>query len=60
MFFLFRKACLLYKTSKIVFSRSIFTIYDMGVQGVTRGYRGLQVVTRGYKGLKGVTRGDSG
>ena len=60
MFFLFRKACLLYKTSKIVFSRSIFTIYDMGIQGVTRGYRGLQGVTEGYKGLEGVTRGYSG
>ena len=55
MFFLFRKACLLYKTSKIVFSRFIFTIYDMGIQGVTGGYRGLQGVTRGYKGLQGVT-----
>ena len=27
----------------------------MGIQGVTRGYRGLQVVKRGYKGLQGVT-----
>ena len=60
MFLLFRKACLLYKTSKIVFSRFIFTIYDMGIQGVKRGYRVLQGVTRGYKGLQGVkevTRG---
>ena len=56
-------ACLLYKTSKIVFPRFIFTIYDMGIQGVTRGYRGLQGVTRGYKGLQGVqgvTRGYRG
>ena len=60
MFFLFRKACLLYKTSKIVFSRFIFTIYDMGIQGVTRGYRGLQGVTKGYKGLQGVTGADKG
>ena len=60
MFFLFRKASLLYKTSKIVFSRSIFTIYDMGIHGVTRGYRGLQGVTRGYNGLKGVTLGYRG
>ena len=60
MFFLFRKACLLYKKSKIVFSRSIFTIYDMGIHGVTRGYRGLQGVTGGYKGLQGVTRGYKG
>ena len=57
MFLLFRKACLLYKTWKIVFSRFIFTIYDKGIQGVTRGYRGLQGVTRGYKGLQGVTKG---
>ena len=51
---MFRKACLLYKTSKIVFSRFIFTIYEIGIQGVTRGYRGLQGVTRGDKGLQGV------
>ena len=50
-------ACLQYKTSKIVFSRFIFTIYDMEIQGVTRGYRGLQGITRGYKGLQGVTGG---
>ena len=56
MFLLFRKACLLYRTSKVVFSRFIFTIYDMGVQGVTEGYKGLQGVTRSYKGLHGVTR----
>ena len=60
MFSLFRKACLLYKTSKIVYWRLIFTIYDMGIEGVTRGYRGLQEVTGGYKGLQGVTRGDRG
>ena len=63
MFLLFRKACLLSKTSKIVFSRFIFTIYDMGIQGDTRGYRGykgLQGVTSGYQGLQGVTRGDRG
>ena len=58
MFLLFREACLLCTTSKIVFSRFIF--YDIGIQGVNRGYRVLQGVTRGYKGLqgvKGVTRG---
>ena len=63
MFLLFRKACLVYKTSKIVFSQFIFTIYDMAIQGVTRAYRGLQVVTRGYRGLKelqGVTGEDKG
>ena len=32
----------------------------MGIQGVTRGYRGLQRVPRGYKGLQGVTGGDKG
>ena len=57
MFLLFRKACLLYKTSKIVFSRFIFTIYDMGIEGVTMGYTGLQGVTRSYRGLQGVTKG---
>ena len=60
MFLLLRKACLLYKTSKIAFSGFIFTIYDIGIQGVTRGYKGLQGVTKGYKGLQGVTRGYNG
>ena len=60
MFLLFRKACLLHKTSKIVSSRFIFTIYDIGIQGVTRGCRGLQGVTGGYKGLQGMTGGDKG
>ena len=55
MFSLSRKACLLYKRSKIVFSRFIFTIYYMGIQGVSRGYMGLQRVTRGYKGIQEVT-----
>ena len=60
MFFLFRKACLLYKTSKIVFSRFLFTICDIGIQGVTRGYRGLEEVTTGFKGLQGVNVGYRG
>ena len=60
MFLLFRKACLLYKTSKIDFLRFIFTIYDMGRHGVTRGYTGLPRVTGGYKGLQGVTGGYKG
>ena len=65
MFLLFRKACLLDKTSKIVFSRFIFTIYGntggyRGLQGVTRGYKGLQAVTGGYKGLQEVTKGYKG
>ena len=64
MFSLLRKACLLYKTSKIVFSPFLFAIYDRGIQGVTGGlhgvtgdYRRLQGVTRGYKGLQGVAEG---
>ena len=48
------------KTSKIVLSRFIFTIYDIGIQGVTRGYRGLEGVTGSYKGLQGVTGGYKG
>ena len=60
MFSLLRKACLLYKTWKTVFSRFILGIYDMGIQGVTRGYWGLQGVTRGYKGLQEVTGGYKG
>ena len=60
MFSLLKKACFLYKTSKIVFLPYIFAIYDMGIQGVTRGYKGLQGVTRDYKGLQGVTRDDRG
>ena len=59
-FSLYRKACLLYKILKIVFSPFIFAIYDIKIQGVTRGYWGLQGVKRGYKGLQGVTRGYKG
>ena len=61
MFSLFRKACFLYKTSKIVFSnlfsRSMKWEYRE-LQGVARGYMGLLGVTGGYKRLQGVTRGD--
>ena len=57
MFLLFIKAGLPYKTSKIVVLRFTFTIYDIGIQEVTRGYTGLQGVTRGYGGLEGVTKG---
>ena len=32
----------------------------MGIQGVTRGYRGLKGVTGGYKGLHGDTGGYKG
>ena len=60
MFSLLRKACLLYKTSKIVFSPFIFVIYDMGIQLVTGGYKGLQGIIGGYKGLPGITRGYRG
>ena len=63
MFLLFRKACLLYKSSKMVFydlfSRSMIWEYR-ALQGVTGGYRGLQWVTSGYRGLKGATRDDKG
>ena len=67
MFLLFRKAFLLNKTSKIAFSRFIFTIYDMGIREDTRGYRGdtggykaLHGVILGYKRLQGVTTGYKG
>ena len=60
MFSLFTKAILLYKTSKIVFLRFVITIYDMGVQGVTRGYGRLRGITRGDKGLQRVTGGYKG
>ena len=32
----------------------------MGIQGVTRGYRGLLGMTSGYRGLQGVTWGYKG
>ena len=60
MFSLLRKACLLYKTSKILFRRVILAIYDMGIHGVTRGYWGLPGVTGGYEGLQGFTGGYKG
>ena len=60
MFSLFRKACYLYKNSKIIFSRFILGIYDIGIQEVTRGYWGLQGVTRGYTGTQEVTTGYRG
>ena len=60
MFSLLRKACLLCKTSKIVFSPFTFAIYDMEIQGVTGGYKGLQGINGGYKRLQGVTGGYKG
>ena len=60
MFLLFKKPCFLHKTSKIVSSRFIFTIYEMGIQGITRGCRGLQGVTESYKGSQGVRGGYKG
>ena len=62
MFSLFRKACLLYKTSKIVFLGFIFSMTweYKGLQGVTGSYKGLRGVTGGYKGLQGVTWGNRG
>ena len=62
-FSLFRKACLVYKTSKMVFFPFIFRFNDMGLQGlqgVTGGYKGLQSVTGGDKGLQGIPRGYKG
>ena len=60
MFSLFRNTCLLYKPWKIVFSQFVFTIYNIGIQGVTRAYRRLQGVRKGYKGLQGVSGGYKG
>ena len=60
MFSVLKKACLLYKTSKIVFSLYIFAIYHMGIQGVTGGYKGLRGIRVGYKELQGVTGGFNG
>ena len=60
LFSLFRKGCLIYKTSRIVFydlfSRSMTWEYS-GLHEVTGSYKALQGVTGGYKGLQGVTRG---
>ena len=55
-FSFFRKACFLYKTSKIVF-------LDLFLGSMTweyRGYGGLQGVTGSDKGLRGVTKGYRG
>ena len=57
MFSLLSKACLLYETSKMVFSPFNFAIYDMGIQGVTGSYKRLQGITGGYKGFQLVTEG---
>ena len=51
---------MLHKTSKIVLSILILTIYDMRIQGLTRGYMGLLGVTEGYKRIQGVTKGYKG
>ena len=60
MFSSLRKARLLYKTSKIVFSSFIFVMYDIEIQQITGGYKMLQGIKGGYKGLQGVSRGDTG
>ena len=63
MILFFRKASLLYNTSKIVFhdlfSRSMTWEYKglRGVHGVSEGSKGLQWVTGGDKACQGVTRG---
>ena len=33
----------------------IYTIYFIGIEAITGGYKGLQEVTRDYRGLQGVT-----
>ena len=48
------------KRQKIVFLRFIFRVYNMGIQGVTRGDRRLQRLTRGDRGLQGLTGGYKG
>ena len=58
--FVVQKGFLPHKTPKIAFSGFIFTIYDMRMRWVTRGYRGLQGVTGGYRGLQGLTWGYRG
>ena len=60
LFLLFRKACSLDKTSKIVFHDLFPRFMTWEYRGLQRGYGGKQGVTRGYKGLQGVTRGDRG
>ena len=67
MFSYSRKACFLHKTSKIVFSRFIFTIFYIRIQGIRRGYKGFKGgkwgdngVAGGYKGLQEVTGGYQG
>ena len=53
MFLLFRKACLLCKSSKMFF-------YDLFSRSMIWEYRALQGVTGGYRGLQGVTRDERG
>ena len=57
MFWLFTRACLLFKTSK---NRFCTIYFDDLWHGNTRGYKELQVVTRGYKGWQGVIMGYRG
>ena len=69
IFSLSRKACLLYKRSKIVFHVFFYHLLHgntlgykglHGVKGVTGGYKGVHGVTKGYRGLQEVTRGYRG
>ena len=66
MFLLSKKACLLYKRSKIIFTIYFHNVLHgntggyKGLHGVTRGYMGLQGVTGAYKGLQGLTGGYKG
>ena len=56
-FFIVHKGLFSIQSVENRFSRFIFTIYYIGIQGVKRGYRRLQGVTRGHKGLQGVRGG---
>ena len=60
MFSLFKRLVCYIKRRKSFFSQFIFTIYHMGLQGVTRSYIGLTGVTGGYKRLQGFTWGNKG
>ena len=53
-----------YSPESVVFyikrQENFFTIYYMGIQGVTGNYRELQGVTRGFRGFQRVIRGYRG
>ena len=49
--FVVQKGLFAIKNVENSFFTIYFTIYDMGIHGVTSGYRGLQGVTRGDRGF---------